>query len=141
MPFIRPRRLPRGTTLIETIVAVGLLATVILTAAGLLAMGNRQVASAGHLTRASILAESTLAQLTAGSRRLLLDRLGCDPVAAGCLVDAPSSSELPRSAIELSLTALAGPSLGDALALRISVRVTWTEGLRERRLQFTTLRS
>jgi hypothetical protein len=135
----------QGTTLVEALVAAGLLAVVLLAAAGLLVGANRQVASSDHLTRALMLAESSLARAIVGERRPLLNRLGCHLDAVDCRVSGDAlelrDTGLPRAELLLQLTAIDGASLAETLVMRITVRVRWIEGARRRAVRLTTART
>ena len=91
-----------------------------------------------------------LARLQEGGFSRLVARFDCDPGRAECEELQPLSqdggwSELgmtrPAGAmVVVRLEAIGSPSLLGALAIRISVRVEWSEGLRSRRLRITGLR-
>ncbi len=138
-----------GASLIEAIVALGLLATVLISASGLLGLGNRQVASAGHRSRAQSVADSVIGELSVGAWRRLFERFDCDVDQAECVVDlvtptalpgALTTYELPDPQVELRLAALSGTTLAATPALRITVEVSWVEGLHLRRLKLASLR-
>jgi Tfp pilus assembly protein PilV len=139
-----------GTTLVEIVIALGLLAGLLLSVAGLLAAGNRQIRSGARASRALALARTVVEDLDLGARHRAYQRLGCAGGQRACHVDsgqpavrrwhALAGSELTALRIEVRVEALGAATLDAAPALRVSVRVAWQEGLRSRGIRLTTLR-
>jgi len=139
-----------GVTLVEALFALGVLAWLLLSVVGLLAVGNRQVVGAGHRSQALAVAEAMLARLQTGDFSRVVGRFHCDTGQAECeeaqalsQLDGWGELGLTRTAgatVVVRLTAIGAPSLRDALAIRLSIRVEWREGPRARRLLLTGLR-
>ena len=72
-------RFPTGASLVEVVIALGLLASALMAAAGLLAVGNRQVQGGGHRSQALAVAEAIVEELDVGGYARPIARLGCDP--------------------------------------------------------------
>jgi len=150
MSCLRSRREASGTTLIEVVVALGLMGGVLLCAAGLLVVGNRQIAGGARSSHAVALAESILEELELCAFDRLHEKLCCDAGLASCLA-APDSAAaagwrgdaaevLPGARVEVKLEAVGAGTLGAAAVLRLVVSIAWPEGSGERRLRLTALR-
>jgi len=139
-----------GTTLLESVIALGLLAGLLISAAGLLGQAQRQILGGAHLSQALALTRTVLEDLELLPYDGLVQTLGCDASVPRCLVISGDPAvaawqrlaelDLPLPAIEIDLRAPSGVSLVEASALRVTVRVSWLEGQRRRRLQLTTWR-
>jgi len=130
-----------GVTLVEVLIALGLLTALLVSVAGLMLAGNRQAAAGAHASQALALAQTVVEQLESRSFRQTWESLGCDGADAECRVapDLPAA-RLPLLAVEVAVAALGGPSLERAVLLRVTVTVSWREGSRPRRLRLATLR-
>jgi len=143
-------RFPSGVSLIEVVIALGLLASALLTATGLLAVGNRQIRGGGLRSQALAVAQAIVEELDVGGYVLPITRSGCDPTQPSCSVvsgDAALSEwqalaeiDLPAPIVEVRIEAVGGTTLDTAPAFRLSVRVSWSEGLRSRRIHLVGLR-
>jgi hypothetical protein len=143
-------RFPAGASLVEVVIALGLLASALISAAGLLAVGNRQVHGGGLRSQALAVAEAIVEELDVGGYARPIARLGCDPTQPSCSVVSgdPALSvwqvlaqiDLPAPIIEVRIEAVGAATLDTAPALRLSVRVFWREGLRSRRIHLIGLR-
>ena len=139
-----------GYSLVELVIALGLLAGMLISVAGILSLGNRQVAGGGRATRALAVARSTLESLEVYAYHRTYERLGCDGARDVCRVatgqsipgswDQFARVNLPHARVELCIEAVGASSLDAASALRLTVRVRWREGLRFRTLRLTTVR-
>jgi len=139
-----------GTTLLESVIALGLLAGLLISAAGLLGQAQRQILGGAQLSQALALTRTVLEDLEILPYEGVYRTLGCDASVPRCLVvsgdpvvaawQGLAERELPLPSIEIDLRAPGGMSLGEASALRVTVCVSWTVGQRRRRLQLTTWR-
>ena len=140
----------RGSTLVEVLIALGLLTALLVSVAGLMLAGNRQAVAGAHASQALALAQTVIEQLESRSFRQSWKSLGCDGAAVECRVaaDRPAVAawrrvaerDLPLPAVRVTLVALGGDSLETAGLLRVTVTVSWREGPRPRRLRLGTLR-
>jgi hypothetical protein len=140
----------RGTSLVEVVIALGLLAGLLISVAGLIALGNRQISGGALASRALVVAQSILEALELDAYHRTYSNLLCDASLATCRVGsgqavvgdwhALAAANLPAPVVEVRVDAVGAPSLHAAPALRISVVVSWQEGVRSRRLRLTTLR-
>jgi hypothetical protein len=140
----------KGTSLTEVVIAMGLLAGLLVSVAGLLTLGNRHVRGGARASQALTVARTVLEDLEVVGYDRAYRSLGCDgalpacraasgqPVVAAWHELAETDLHAPR--VEVRIEALGAISLDGARALRITVTVGWREGLRERRVQLTTLR-
>jgi hypothetical protein len=145
-----PRTGGWGTSLVEVVIALGLLAGLLISVAGLLTLGNRQISSGARASCALAVAQSILEALELEAYHRTYASLGCDATLSTCRVDsgqttvgdwhALAAANLPDPLVEIGVDAIGAPSLEAAPALRITVAVSWQEGLRSRRLRLTTLR-
>ena len=139
-----------GATLIEVLIALGLLGTLLLSAAGLVTLGNRQIRAGSSRSQALTIARTVLEEMAAWNFRQTYDRLGCSGDQTRCSVS-PSHPVLeswqtmadrrvPRATVGILVEALDGMPLADSRALRLSVSVAWLEGARSRTLRLMSLR-
>lgn len=145
-----PRTGRRGTSLVEVVIALGLLAGLLISVAGLISLGNRQISSSARVSHALVVAQSILEALELDAYHRTYSSLDCDPTLASCRVGsgetivhdwhALAAETLPAPSVEIRIDAVGASSLEAAPALRITVAVSWQEGLRSRRLRLTTLR-
>ena len=143
-------RFPAGASLVEVVIALGLLASALITATGLLVVGNRQVHGGGLRSQALAVAEAIVEELDIGGYARPIAQLGCDPTQPSCSVVSgdPALSEwqtlaetcLPSPVVELRIEAVGAATIDTAPAFRLSVRVSWREGLRSRRVHLVGLR-
>jgi hypothetical protein len=130
--------------------ALGLLAGLLVSVTGLLALGGRQVGAGARASHALAVAQAVLEDLDLRAYRRTYSDLGCDGTLPACRVtsgqpatrawDPLARASLPGGGLEVSVVAVGATSLDAAPALRIAVTVTWPEGSRIRRLRLTTLR-
>jgi len=139
-----------GTSLVEVVIAMGLIGAMLVSVAGLLAAGNRQVAGGARASRALALARSILEDLDRRGFDRVHGGLGCDGARAVCLVASGSPAveiwraraddDLPGLRIEVRVEAVGTSSLRTAASLRVEVWLGWREGLRPRQIRLSTLR-
>ncbi len=155
----RPDRRPSGAagfSLAEVVFALGLLAGVLIAAAGILVLGNRQVTRGRSGSEALAAARDVLEEMKSWSFQRVTRSFAADcsssPDPASCDVDGSTSAtaaawqQQVREAlgdtarIELSLESLDGAALDSARAVRITVRVIWSDGQREREMPLAMVR-
>lgn len=149
------RRGAAGFSLAEVVVALGLLASVLISVAGLLVLGNRQVSSGRSRSEALALARDVVEQMKSWS----FDRTtaafdgecGCDLATAACAIDSTCSvtaapwqallmDTLGNGRIEILLESLDGSALSAASGVRITVEVGWNEATLHREVRLATVR-
>lgn len=120
----------------------------LISVAGLLTLGNRQISSGAHTSSALVVAQSIVEALELDGYRQIYAGLGCDATLHTCRVgsghatvgDWHALASLPAPLVEIRIDAVGASSLDTAPALRVTVAVSWREGHRSRRLRLTTLR-
>ena len=146
-----------GFSLVEVIVAMGLLSGILISVAGLMVVGNRQVKSGRHSTEALAVARVILEEMNGWGFHQTYSLLGDDGSNQTLLVDTKVSVESVTQAWQQALDAMlqntraeiqlesivddgGAPILSAASAIRIQVTIYWTEGPRDRTLQLTAVR-
>jgi len=147
---MRHRAVMRGTTLLDVLAAIALLAGTVAGTAGLLTLAARQIASAGNTTHALAVARDILERTHDWSARRLARALRCDQELPACEVSFASGDTSPEigamefgvvgGRAELRLDALDASSLVGATAVRVTVRVSWTERARRRRVHLVSVK-
>jgi hypothetical protein len=130
--------------------ALGLLAGLLVSVAGLLVLGARQVGAGARASHALAVAQTVLEELDLQAYRRTYSDLGCDGGLSACHVasgqpaarawDALAQASLSAPHLEIRIDAVGAPSLDAAPVLRVAVIVSWSEGSRARRLRLATLR-
>jgi len=143
-------RFSTGASLVEVVIALGLLASALISAAGLLAVGNRQVQGGGLRSQALAIAAAIVEELDVGGYTHPITLLGCDPTQRSCSVvsgdpalaqwQTLAQTDLPAPTLEVRVEAIGAATIDTAPAFRLSVRVSWREGLRVRRIHLVGLR-
>jgi type II secretory pathway pseudopilin PulG len=149
-----------GFSLIEVIAALGLLAGILISIAGLFVIGDRQVKSGRNSSEALAVARAILEEMDGWSFDQLYALYGSDGTTANYTVRSTDAAqpEAPKWQAELD-TNLYNPApglgpfaeirfdalddaatLGSAPAIRVEVTVYWTEGLRGRQVRLVTVR-
>ena len=139
-----------GATLIEVTIALGLLGSLLISAAGLATFGNRQILAGRSRSHALTIARTVMEEMAAWSFRQTYDRLGCSAEEAQCSVgpghpaleswQAQADSRVPGAKLQLLVAALDGMPLAESRILRVTVSVAWTEGPRSRTVRLMSLR-
>lgn len=145
----------RGFSLAEVIVALGVLASVLISVAGLLVVGNRLVKSGRGSSLALAVARDILEECDGRSFAGIYEQFGCDEVQPTCAVDTSSpvlssmaqwkemvEEELYEGFAEVLIESIEDGDLPlqESRALRITVSVFWTEGQRARNMRVATVR-
>lgn len=148
---VRETRAPRGTSLIETIVALGLLTGVLLSACGLFESAARQVRAAANVSLALATARTVLEELELASFQGVLALLACDGALASCEAaatvpavaawNARAGKALHDGLVQVEVETVDGSALVQAPGLRVRVRVSWSEGPRRPALVLVAFRS
>jgi hypothetical protein len=139
-----------ATSLVEAVIALGLLAGLLIAITGMIAIGSRQVSGGACASRALAAAVSIVEQLDARPFHRTYTALGCDGSESACTVASGQAGTeswhtlvaeaVPEARFEIRVQPIGAASLDSAPALRISVSVVWREAVRSRRLRLTTLR-
>jgi type II secretory pathway pseudopilin PulG len=152
-PQVPERKHERGTSLVEVTLAMGLLAGVLGSIAGLFIVGAGQVESGRNATEALAAARSIVEETQSWGFQQLYEGLGSDGQTDSYDVDTKDSADLadwqalfcntlPRGHATISIASLepGAPFLADSSQLRIVVTVHWEEGTRSRRVSLGTVR-
>jgi type II secretory pathway pseudopilin PulG len=156
-PSIHPSRCrgARGSTLIEALVALALVAWAFLGVGELFLTASGLVRTARSHTAALAVARSLLEDLAGGGFDGTWERLGADGTAARVTSDSRTSpwarswqraldAALGDGWAEIEVASVApAPTapLRDASAIRVRVTVAWTDGSRPRRVRITAVRT
>lgn len=149
----------RGFSLIEVVLALGLLAVVLISISGLFILGARQVASGRSSSQALSIARSMVEEMEGWGFRQLYERFGADGSATSYDFDSRSGAfasafqrpfqadlegMIPGAYADVELRSLGAGGSASALnatrAIRILVTVRWNEGTRPRTLELGTVR-
>jgi hypothetical protein len=154
---IRPevRKGERGTSLLEVVMSLGLLAGVLGSLAGLFVLGAGGVHSGRLASQALSHADSITEEMRGWSFPQLYTKFDFDGSAASYTVDTRSSSSTTEWRDELvedlgvggyalifidSLDATGSPPLADSTQIRVQVVVHWDEGTRHRYVRLASVR-
>jgi type II secretory pathway pseudopilin PulG len=144
-----------GFSLAEVVVALGLLAAVLISIAGLLVLGNRQVRGGRNSSQAIAVARDVLEQMGGWGFEQTYRRFGDDGSSSVLTIDsrdpgyasqwqARLDGALDDAHATITLEALpdTGPPivLSAARAIRIEVAIDWREGPRSRQVRLATVR-
>jgi prepilin-type N-terminal cleavage/methylation domain-containing protein len=144
-----------GFSMIEVVVALGLLAAVLISVSGLFVLAQRQVDGGRKHSVALSVARDILEEMDGWGFRQLYLEFGFDGSATSYIADSRSndvaadwqealSAELKNSYAEILIESLddAGspPALEEARSIRLQVTVHWTEGLRSRSVRLAAVR-
>jgi prepilin-type N-terminal cleavage/methylation domain-containing protein len=145
----------RGFSLVEVVVALGLLAAVLISISGLFVLARKQVDGGRKHSVALSVARDIMEEMDGWGFRQLYLGYGLDGGAASYTIDSRTNdaaapwqgalaAELSESHAEILLQAFDGsaspPALSDARAVRVEVRIFWKEGLRPRSLRLAMTR-
>jgi prepilin-type N-terminal cleavage/methylation domain-containing protein len=144
-----------GFSLIEVVVALGLLAAVLISVSGLFVLAHRQVDSGRKHSVALSVARDILEEMDGWGFRQLYMEYGFDGSASSYTADSRSNdvaagwqealnAELQSSYAEILIESLdeAGspPALTAARGIRVQITVHWMEGLRPRSVRLASVR-
>jgi prepilin-type N-terminal cleavage/methylation domain-containing protein len=145
----------RGFSLVEVVVALGLLAAVLISISGLFVLAHRQVDGGRKHSVALSVARDILEEMDGWSFRQIYLEYGLDGSAASYTIDSRTNgaaagwqdalaAELSECHAEILLQSLDGsgspPALVDTRAVRVEVGIFWKEGLRPRSLRLAVAR-
>jgi hypothetical protein len=145
------RRSQAGFSIAEVVVALGVLASVLISVAGMLVVANRLVRSGRGSSEALALARDLMEEMHSWGYRQTWVGLGCDPSMPVCECGDDDPALEPWSAMlqgELrdgSLTVRVedldpAGSLETSSGLRVTVTVRWTQDQRTREVSVQTVR-
>ena len=144
-----------GFSLVEVVIALGILGGVLVSIAGLFVLGTRQVQSGRNATEALAVARTILEEMQGWGFRQTYDLFqdaGCDPAGTSvCTVDSSGNvlagkwqlqldEALPDSHAEIAIESVEGIKLNSSSGLRLRVTVFWQEGERERSVRLVAVR-
>lgn len=149
------RRGEAGFSLVEVVLALGLLAGVMISIAGLFALASRDMNGGRNTTEAMAVGRDILEEITGWSYDQTWALFGFDGSATVYTVDTrtnalaqkwqPALEEtLYDSWAEIRIESIVGsgvaPNLASARSIRVVVTVYWTEGQRDRTATLSTVR-
>lgn len=150
-----PGRRAAGFSLVEVVIALGLLAGVLISISGLFVLANRQLDGGRNHSIALSVARDIAEEMDGWGYRQVYSTFGFDGTACAYTVDSRTNgyagrwqaeleSRLDQSyaeiVIESAVDSGPGPALREARAIRIRITVRWNEGLRPRQVSLATLR-
>lgn len=143
----------RGFSLVEVILALGLLAMVLLSISGLFVLGGRQVKSGRQSTQALSVARAIVEEMEGWSFRQTYERYGFDGSQTAYVVDTRTNGyarkwqdaldgALAGAWATIELVSLGNPPqpLSATAAIRVLVTVHWEETGRQRQLRLGMVR-
>lgn len=144
----------QGFSLIEVIMALGLLAAALISIAGLCVLGSRSVNSGRNATEALVVAHSILETMDGWGFRQTYGEFGFDGSTRSYVVDTRSSTvaapwqaaldaRLLNAWAQIDLDSLGPgtpPALASTRAIGVTVTVNWDEGPRSRRIRLGAVR-
>jgi len=147
------KRGERGFSLVETIVALGLLGGVLISITSLFILGGRSVKSGRTSSEALAVSRAILEEMDGWSFRQTYSIYGYDGLATSYAIDSRTNSyctkwqstlasKLRNSYANIDVTSLGTgpPNLSVTRAMRVVVTVNWTEGSRPRSVRLGTVR-
>jgi type II secretory pathway pseudopilin PulG len=151
------RKYERGLSLIEVILALGLLGGVLISIAGMFILSERQVKSGKTATQALAVARTITEEISGWGFRQTYQVFGSDGTATSYLYDTQVNSYAAKwqtmldDSLELGSSATilvasvpptggVAPALNAARAIRVTVTVSWAEGDRNRQVRVMTVR-
>jgi prepilin-type N-terminal cleavage/methylation domain-containing protein len=141
----------QGFSLIEVIVALGLLAVVLMSVSGLFVQGGQTVNTGRDLTEATTLATDILEQTDKWAFSQLYTNFGVAKTSGAFSVDSLTNTQaqtwqpgitakLPNSQATITVTPLGGATFDVAEGVRLQVTISWTLKLRSRSVSLETVR-
>lgn len=148
-----PARRDGGFSLVEVVLALGLLAIVLISISGLFFVGGRHVRGGRDSSEALAVARAVLEEMEGDSLRQTYERFGLDGTAATYQVDSRANAAaaawqerlaamIPDAWASIELTALGpgNPAMNQSHAIRVVVEVHWNDSGRVRRVRLGTVR-
>jgi len=144
-----------GFSLVEVILALGLLAGVMISIAGLFALANRDMNGGRNTTEAMAVGRDVLEEINGWAYSQTWSLFGFDGTATSYTADTRSNAlaqkwqpaldeSLYDSWAEIEIESIVptggAPNLAAARAIRVVVTVFWTEGQRDRSVTLSTVR-
>ncbi len=145
----------KGFNLVEVIVAIGLLAGVLLSIAGLFTYGGRFVKSGKEMTEALSIAQDILEELDKLGYKSLYTEFGSLVTDTSCTVDTITNSfaqkwqpgideKLQEGKATITLEPVGGslspPTFASGRGMRITIIVDWKENIRQRDVKLASMR-
>jgi len=156
MRLKRGCRADAGMTLIEVLIAVGILAGVLVSVASLFVLGGQRVKSGREMTEATTIASDILESLNSAGFDQLTTLFPTCAATTGCTVrtdvdgyasaqwQATISGSLYQGYGEITLTPVGGTvtpaTFASGEGLRLRVRILWSEGTNTRSIAVESLR-
>lgn len=148
------RKGERGFSLVEVVIALGILAGVLISISGLFVIGGRQVKSGRSSSEALAVGRTILEEMNKWGFRQTYGMFGYDGSATTYSVDTRTTSyatkwqplltpKLANSYATIQLQSLgpgSPPNMNVTRAIRVLVTVNWDEGARHRTAQVGTVR-
>ncbi len=149
------RRGERGFSLVETVLALGLLAGVLISIAGLFVLGGRQVKSGRTASEALSVGRGILEEMDGWGFTSTFTAYGFDGTGTSYSADTRTNTFAQKwqtnlqtklgagSFATIDLTSLSSgtpPTMSACKAIRVEVTVNWEEGLRHRSVRLGTVR-
>ena len=148
------RRSERGMTLVEVLIALGILSGVLVSVASLFVLGGQRVKSGRQMTEATAIATDILEEIGSLGTQVATIFPDCT-TATGCTVSSDADSyasaqwqsnidqSLYLGKAEITLTPIGGtvspPTFTSSEGIRIHVDVIWSEGTNVKTLTVETL--
>jgi len=145
-------RRERGSSLVEVVLALGLMAGVLGSVAGLFILGAGGVQSGRNTTTALAGARTIIEEVRSWEVQEICGELGLSGTAGSYVVDTRSNSfaskwqpelasKLGHGYATISLASLepGNPALEDSAQMRVTVTVHWEEGVRNREVRLGTV--
>ncbi len=148
----KPQRSEQGSSLVEVILAMGLLGLVLGSIAGLFTVGATQVKSGRNASEALVVARSIVEEMHGWSFRQLYEVHSFDGSASSFVADTRTSAfaskwqdaldeHLCNAYATIAVSALEpGANLANSSQVRLMVTVYWEQGPRKRKVRLGTVR-
>jgi len=148
------RRSDRGFSLIEVTIAIGVLASVLLSIASMFIMGGRQVKTGKTITEATVLAQDLMEQFDKESFTSLWTNLGAASTDTTRTVLSTTTgsaivgwqTEIARklaggtASVTIDAMGPGTPNFGTAAGIRVTVLLSWNELGRPQSVRLSTVR-
>jgi Tfp pilus assembly protein PilV len=143
-----------GFSLIEVVIAIGVLAGVLLSIASMFIMGGRQVKTGKTLTEATALAQDLMEQFdkesfaslylnlgaaSTDTNRTVLSNVSGSPI-QGWQTEIARKLNSGFASVRLDAMGPSSPTFGSAAGIKVTVRVSWNELGRAQSVAMSTVR-